>query len=397
MTVNGADRGDSMRRLVKFNCLALPWHARCSYHVMRHVGCHSRIERHIVSGVAAAALATGVAVSPRDAWACSGTSAGNDFAVPEEVPQNAKLLGTYTCQFRTTCSFPQTLEVLNAAGQPVPGNLTISVHPKGSGALYIFEPAEPWTLGETYTVTDLATAPLAPRASTFSVVQAVVLDAGRVASQLGVAGTLTSVSEVCCDELPDSCGFPYCVALESEVELGLHMYVQVPTEHRLQWLSRLHVADGEEGAVADAVSPWGYPMLSIIEQRSTYCARVELLSLVDGTTVLKEEQCVEGSTAPTMGRVTNDLMASALDIAQCKYPRPEFREAWCAGTAARCAAGWPEDACASHDEHCSAADAAGCTLLQDARSTHVIHWSLLTLAAAMIAAGWRRAQRGPRH
>lgn len=168
---------------------------------MRHVGRHSRIGRHIVSGVAAAALATGVAGSARDAWACSGTSAGDDFAVPAEVPQNAKLLGTYTCQYRRTCSgFPQTFEVLNAAGQPVPGNLTISAHPDGSEALYIFEPAEPWTLGETYTVTDLATAPLAPRASTFSVVQPVVLDAGRIASQLGVVGTLTSVSKVCCDE-----------------------------------------------------------------------------------------------------------------------------------------------------------------------------------------------------
>src|SRR5262245_53050803 len=129
----------------------------------------------LISGVVAALAVASVGAFAPEARACSGAAAGNNFGVQAEIPENGQLIGSYACQWGTTCSVPQTLEVFDSAGQPVAGELTILGHPDRTGALYTFRPAQPWTLGETYSVTDFATAPLSPSASTFTVVPAVTL------------------------------------------------------------------------------------------------------------------------------------------------------------------------------------------------------------------------------
>lgn len=152
------------------------------------------------------------------------------------------MLGTYWCQVGTTCSFPQTLEVLDSSGQPVPGELTVSASGDHTNATYAFRPTQPWALGETYTVTDLATAPLAPEASTFTVVPAVTPDAGRISADPELFKTQTVVDGVCCESASgrrDSCRTSYCVALEHQLGLRVVMQVALPADQRRQWLTTL--------------------------------------------------------------------------------------------------------------------------------------------------------------
>lgn len=373
---------------------------------------HGRGGLRFISGLGAVLAAWAVGTFAADASACSGTSAGDDFHVAAEVPQNGQLRGTYSCQSGFTCSFPQTLEVLDSSGQPVAGELTVSEHSSRTSALYTFRPTQPWTLGETYSVTDLATAPLAQPASTFTVVAAVTLDAGRISADLELGEARATLDEVCCDTryAIDSCGAPNCVVLEQQIEIGLIMHVALPTEHLGQWLSRLHAVDiGSEStrsAVTEAISPWGYPSLGIIERRYMYCVQVELLNLVDGTTVLREPQCVEHGTLADLGRETTDPLTVAQGISLCETPPPGFEGPWCEGMAERCESDRPDDACVRQGEHCGEAsdeadasaddavvDGPACSLAPGAQSSHTVQWGLVSLAGMLLARGWRRTGR----
>ena len=359
-----------------------------------------------ISGLGAALVAAGVAAYAPDVGACSGTAAGRDFSVPRELPQNAQLRGLFACQGGRPCSFPEQLNVVDSAGQLVAGELTISEEANRTSAHYLFRPAASWVLGETYSVIDMPSAPIAPRQHAFTVVAAVTLDAGRISAAPALYEVSTTLREACCEELRDSCRSPYCVALESQVELGVNMSVKVPEEHFGQWLSRLQAVESEwentQSAVREAVSPWGYPYLEIVEQRPYYCVKLELLSLVDGTVVSREPQCVERDASLRFGRVTEDLLLSAQGISQCDYPREGIEEAWCAGVAARCEAEpADEEACAGLEQFCSdsggsvqpaveGSDSGGCELARGRRSAHIGGVGLLALAAVLGSAVRRR-------
>ncbi len=251
----------------------------------------------VVAGAAVALTAASVGMFAPEARARSGLAAGNNFGVVAEVPANGQLIGDYACQWRTTCGFPPAMDVFDSSGQAVAGELTISAAPDRTSAIYTFRPAQPWTLGAVYTVTDLATAPGGPSASAFTVMPAVTPEAGRIATDLVLAEKRSTLREVCCDESRDSCGDPYCVALESEIALDILMHVTPPADSRRQWLSRPHAVDmGAERtttAVAEVVSPWGYPSLRIIEQRSSYCVQIELSSLEPEDFVQRSDDDVE--------------------------------------------------------------------------------------------------------
>jgi hypothetical protein len=158
--------------------------------------------------------------------------------------------------------------------------------------------------------------------------------------------------------------------------------------------------------VADPVSAWGEPRLRIVEQRTYYCAQLELQNLVDGTTLMREPQCVDHGSIPDLGQTENNLLPAAQGISQCSYPRPATEQAWCVGTAERCESGGFDGACERYDQYCNVeivgntAVAAGtdaedvtCTLGAPGQRPATRRWAPLSLALLVAMARSRRRSR----
>jgi hypothetical protein len=75
---------------------------------------------------------------------------------------------------------------------------------------------------------------------------------------------------------------------------------------------------------------------------------------VDGSTQLLEKRCLPHGDLPGFGAHVEDLSSLAQIISQCAYPRPGTEDAWCTGTAERCADGHFPEACEGHERYCAA-------------------------------------------
>jgi hypothetical protein len=163
-----------------------------------------------------------------EAVACSGVFASPQFGVlTREVPQDGQLLAVYSCLYGVSCSGPATIDVRDGSGASVTGTLTTSA--VSSGTLYAFRPAQPWSPGATYQVSVDALSAMNV-SSSFTVLPPATLEAGRIAAAPALAELRTPLEEVCCEEVRDSCGSPYCVALAYNLELTLHMQVTLPPD-----------------------------------------------------------------------------------------------------------------------------------------------------------------------
>jgi len=94
--------------------------------------------------------------------------------------------------------------------------------------------------------------------------------------------------------------------------------------------------------------------LSTFEQQAEYCSAAELSSLVDGSVVQLEKQCVAHGQLPDFGTRVEDLSldVSRAGLFKCDYPRAGTERAWCDATRAACDRGVTATSCENYEQYC---------------------------------------------
>ena len=309
---------------------------------------HARRARSRLLGLAGVFALT-TATTTRDVEACSGLYAMDTWSVTREVPQNAAVTAFYRCQYRTTCTPPSSIEVADATGAVVPGELEVEVQgPPSSQATYSFHPATPLEVGATYRVTAGSLS-----FGTFTVLPRVVVDPSSVSVEytLDVASEQTGTN-VCCDvrnPARDSCGFvnhELCFYTERRTTLRVNaLVITADPDETSYWRSRIHYVG------PDSTEHVGWGGLIVYDQRAEYCFDVQIVSTIDGTSRRLGVQCFPHGDLPALDTLPAEPPVAS-SLAVCSEPPPGYEALWCRGLAESCAEGYPADACSIQMESC---------------------------------------------
>lgn len=323
--------------------IGAPGPLRGAVSVWHNVCRRTRVPAALLSLAALAA----VTAHSADARGCSGIYAYDIPGTYVTLPANGGVVAYYRCRIGSqTCGAPESLTVLKA-GQSVPGTVT------QQGEEYVFVPTDALEVGAEYEVVGFGT---------FTAVEALPVDlsAVKVTVKLNSGYVRETVETLCCPEVVDSCGSPYCldvIAPEETfaVSLGAAMDAAAPQASASALRFTWRTSSGERGATDFAALAQFVDMESKSEQ---YCVTPELKSLIDGSVQELDETCLAHGDLPAPGTpraVTVSL--SPDELAVCPHPMGDFADEWCEGSVARCA--WDPSRCETMAEICGGGGAGG--------------------------------------
>jgi hypothetical protein len=327
----------------------------------------SAIHRRLA--IAAAALAGWIAMESR-AHACTYVPILPELAA-EQVPLAGPVLIDLNCTETDFCESGEPALVITRDGEPVEGTVELL---RGDGQLFlIWTPAASLTAGEAYRVT-LVDVPDWGTSLEFEVradpdvewtapaLDTLVWSRGATAQPVG--------EPICCVG-GFSC-FGTCLAerevLRATVALDQEAAPSTPAfVYRMRWRE----ADGSESAHGWRRSHhWKSIEATFQQLASSYCATLEVRSLIDGT-VMQAEHCEDPDPALAYGEIKDAIHApdrflfgdcpvppgadETCDPTRdaCSVPSRPLLEGWCAAWQPRCAA--PDavfDTCALVSGYC---------------------------------------------